>query len=61
MLILNTTETVSFYKFMFGKIAFSFSFVQQKSFVLIEKKGAENYRAETKEKPHSSLKILYTF
>lgn len=46
---------------MFGKIAFSFSFIQQKSFVLIEKKGAENYRAETKEKPHSSLKILYTF
>ena len=38
MLILNTTETGSFYKFMFVKIAFSFSFVQQKSFVLTEKK-----------------------
>ena len=38
MLILNATENIPFHKFMFGKIAFSFSFIQQKSFVLIEKK-----------------------
>lgn len=63
MLVLNTTEMflfISLYS-IWRNSFFFFFFSPSKNamYSLTEKKSVENYRAETKEKPHSCLKILH--